>query len=36
MYEDYFSVAMPEKQAIDEGRIVDFKRVVPVGIGLKF
>lgn len=36
LYEDYFSVAMPEKQAIEEERIVDFKRVVPVGIGLKF
>lgn len=36
LYEDYFSVAMPESQAIEEGRVVDFKRVVPVGIGLNF
>jgi hypothetical protein len=36
LYEDYFSVAMPESQAIEEGRVVEFKRVVPVGIGLRF
>lgn len=36
LYEDYFSIAMPESQAIEEGRVVDFKRVVPVGIGLNF
>lgn len=36
LYEDYFSIAMPESQAIEEGRVVDFKRVVPVGIGLRF
>jgi hypothetical protein len=36
LYEDYFSVAMPESQAIEEGRVVDFKRIVPVGVGLRF
>jgi hypothetical protein len=36
LYEDYFSVAMPESQAIEEGRVIDFKRVVPIGIGLRF
>jgi hypothetical protein len=36
LYEDCFNVAMPESQAIEEGRVVDFKRVVPVGIGLRF
>ena len=36
LYEDYFGVAMPETQAREEGRVVDFKRVVPVKIGLQF
>ena len=36
LYEDYFSVAMPETQAQEEGRVVDFKRVIPVKIGLQF
>ena len=36
LYEDYFSIAMPESQAIDEDRVVDFKRVIPVSIGLRF
>jgi hypothetical protein len=36
LYEDYFGVAMPETQAQEEGRVVDFKRVVPVKIGLQF
>lgn len=36
LYEDYFGVAMPETQAQEENRVVDFKRVVPVKIGLQF
>jgi len=36
LYEDYFGIAMPETQAQEEGRVVDFKRVVPVKIGLQF
>lgn len=36
LYEDYFGIAMPETQAREEGRVVDFKRVVPVKIGLQF
>lgn len=36
LYEDYFGVAMPENQAREEGRVVDFKRVIPVKIGLQF
>lgn len=36
LYEDYFNIAMPESQAVEEGRVVDFRRVVPVGVGLKF
>jgi hypothetical protein len=36
LYEDCFNIAMPESQAVDEGRVVDFRRVIPVGIGLRF
>lgn len=36
LYEDCFNISMPESQAVDEGRVVDFKRVIPVGIGLRF
>ena len=36
LYEDYLGIAMPETQAQEEGRVVDFKRVVPVKIGLQF
>lgn len=36
LYEDYFAIAMPESQAVEEGRIVDFKRVTPIIPGFKF
>lgn len=36
LYEDYFAIGMPESQAVEEGRVVDFKRVTPVLPGFKF
>ena len=36
LYEDYLGIAMPEMQAIEEGRVVDFLRVVPVKVGFQF
>jgi len=36
LYEDYLGIAMPEMQAIEEGRVVDFMRVVPVKVGFQF
>ena len=36
LYEDYFGVCMPESQAMEEGRVVNFVRVVPVPVGLQF
>jgi hypothetical protein len=36
LYEDYLGVAMPEQQAMEEGRVVEFERVVPVKVGFQF
>ena len=36
LYEDYFAIGMPETQAVEEGRVVDFKRVIPILPGFKF
>lgn len=36
LYEDYFAIAMPESQAVEEGRVVDYKRVIPILPGFKF
>lgn len=36
LYEDYLGVAMPEQQAMEERRVIDFERVVPVKVGFQF